>query len=276
MKTTPAASPHAPSQTNPGEDRPPGSSPGYRQGAFPKHARALGGRLLAAGVGIVLTLTGCTATGSSTSSGSEEVDRWEPRIPAGDDTPFEQRQSLEDYAATVVPAILEFEERTTQAGSGEWRSNERVPFAHQFDVESCREGVSDTIDGEFMLRMVGAGTLPAETVQQLGEELFVPLGFQTEITEDAYGNHELTWTDWKNGGRLRAFVGQRVLTLAGFSECRPSNDWEQVRTEVQEIDPLRDGPLSRPSSPEPSPSRTRSLPRAAHRRAVSAPVKEPA
>lgn len=239
----------------------------HRPRASPLQQR-LHGSLLALGLAVVLTVTGCSP------SPDYESDLRGPSIPAGDDTPFEQRQSLEDYVATIVPVILEFEDRVTQAGSGEWRSNQALPS--QFDVTPCLGESAAPGSGRFELSTIGTGALPTETVQQLGEELFVPLGFQTEITEDAYGNHELTWTDWKNGGQLRSFIGQRVVTLAGFSECRPSDDWEQVRTEVQELDPLRDGPVSRPSSPDPTPSRTRSLPRSAHRRAVSAPVKEPA
>ena len=57
-------------------------------------------------------------------------------LPAGDDIPFRERQTLEDYAATVPPDVIEFQERLTESGAGEWRNTQT---SYEFSVDSCSE-----------------------------------------------------------------------------------------------------------------------------------------
>lgn len=205
---------------------------------------------LSTGVALALGLSGCVF--------GEPPNPLDANIPAGDDTPFHERQSLEDYAATVPPAIVEFQERLTQAGSGEWRHSQT---RHQFNVFPCKE--SDQEKGNDVGITSGdTDPIPPEKVTEIGNGIFIPLGYYMTSGQDDSGT-SLTWIDWHNGGYFEVFVGPKKITISGNSECRPSRDPERVRLELRALVPL---PSESPASPEPTPGHTRTLPRTAQLR----------
>lgn len=205
---------------------------------------------LSTGVALALGLSGCIF--------GEPPNPLDANIPAGDDTPFHERQSLEDYAATVPPAIVEFQERLTQAGSGEWRHSQT---RHQFNVFPCKE--SDQEKGNDVGITSGdTGPLSLEKVIEIGNGIFIPLGFTSFSSEEGRGTY-LSWVDWHNGGYIRISVQEDRMAIFGNSECRPSRDPERVRLELRALVPL---PSESPASPEPTPGHTRTLPRTAQLR----------
>ena len=207
---------------------------------------------LATGAALTLGLFSCFS--------SQPHDPLDANVPAGDDTPFHERQTLEDYAATIPPAIVKFQEQVAKAAGGEWRHD---PSTHQFSVTYCVE--SDKQRGN-RVRTVGgtAGPVPLEQLLEIGNDVFAPLGLQSQVGEEYNGGRHLIWTDWHNGGYIRAYTDQSKTTLSGDSECRPSTDPEQIRLELKELVPLpSESPTQSGSSP---PSHTRSRPRFAQRR----------
>ncbi|MDO5052351.1 MAG: hypothetical protein Q4E05_05610 [Pseudoclavibacter sp.] len=170
-------------------------------------------------------------------------------LPAGDDTPFRERQALEDYAATVPPAVVEFQERLTRAGSGEWSYS---LVSYQFNVGHCTE--PDKTEGsEVDIDSGRTGPLPVEQVAEIGNGIFIPLGFQPSMRPGDDGKHYLAWIDWHNGGHIGVYVNQSDITMSGGSECRPSRDPDRVRFELQALVPL---PSESPAEPTSSPSRS--------------------
>lgn len=173
-------------------------------------------------------------------------------LPAGDDTPFRERQALEDYAATVPPAVIEFQERLTESGAGEWRNTQT---SYEFSVDSCSEH-SNKRGSQIHISASSDRSISSEEVTRIGNPLFTEIGFS--FSEASRENRQYAiWTDWRNGGYLRVTISSEHVGISGNSECRPSTDPERVRFELQALVPL---PSESPVQPDsPAPTHTRSI-----------------
>lgn len=180
---------------------------------------------IASGLTVTLGLCACTF--------SAPPDPLDAGIPAGDDTPFEQHQSLEDYAATVPPAIIELQEQLTRSGSGDWK---RSQTRHQFIVDYCVE--PDKKRGNRVTTFGGdAASVSVEKVVETGNNILAPLGY-TMTSQKIEEGTSLMWIDWHNGGHVEVFVGKSKISIFGDSDCRPSTDPERIRLELQALAPL--------------------------------------
>lgn len=135
--------------------------------------RALGVAMVA--VGLVLCLTGCVVQGPvDLSDGS-----------AGNDTPVEDRQYLDDYYAAVVPAILEYLHVTNETLGTDWK---RSGSEGMFRVSECHEVDDDEREQYRMTSDVLVGN-PAsvEEVIAAGDEMFLALGFTRSLSQEKEG-----------------------------------------------------------------------------------------
>lgn len=194
------------------------------------------------GTALLLTLSGCSAL--TPGDNPLDVDG-----SAGDDTPFEQRQTAEDYAAIVPPAILHLQEQLTQAGSGPW---ERGKTRYQFDIDQCKK---ENGKESHNIRITGAesGPVPVETMVQLSTEVFAPLGYRMSVTE--YDGTDITWVDWRNGGYIWLSVQPELIGLSGNSECRPGSDFHGTRAKLRALMPLPTETPGNTSAPTPTKER---------------------
>ena len=186
---------------------------------------------------------------------------------AGDDTPIEERQYVDDYATYVIPAILEFLEELSQAGAGEWNRGEKPPW---FSMHSCLLTNYDwEPDGyEISLNSEVGDPIPPETAAEVGNKIFPQLGFTTASTKQADNRVYVSWIDWYNGGNISVNLDQNRTIVSARSECRYARDDDATWNHIQELAPRPSEPSDSPTppgTPSPTPGQTRTRPRTTHR-----------
>ena len=123
---------------------------------------------------MLLLLSGCLP--------KAEEDEWIDSA-AGNDTPIEARQYVDDYVTHTIPAILDFLDELSQAGAGEWNNGEESPW---FGTHKCLltdyEWEPDGYDIS-LKTAYGAHRLPPEMVAESGDKIFPGLGFSAASIE---------------------------------------------------------------------------------------------
>ncbi|MDO5051826.1 MAG: hypothetical protein Q4E05_02920 [Pseudoclavibacter sp.] len=201
-----------------------------------------------------LLLSGCTP--------SVDEEDWFGTA-AGDDTPIEDRQYIDDYATYVVPAILEFLDELSNAGVGEWNDGEKPPW---FSTLMCHHPDDRTPEpyGTSLNTIQGA-PIPPETAADVGDGIFPQLGFAPAAISQGPNLVYVSWLDWYNGGYIRASFGHNRTYVEADSECRYARDIEATRQHIQELAPRPSNSPTPPGSPSPTPGQTRARPRTTHR-----------
>ncbi|MDO5051825.1 MAG: hypothetical protein Q4E05_02915 [Pseudoclavibacter sp.] len=195
----------------------------------------------------ILLLSGCTP--------SVDEEDWFGTA-AGDDTPIEDRQYIDDYATDIVPAILDFLDELSTAGAGEWNNGEEPPW---FSTLMCYHPDDRQPEpyGTSLNGMKGA-PIPPEAVAEVGDGIFPQLGFAPAETSEVSNLIYVVWLDWYNGGYIRASFGHNRTYVEADSECRYARDIEATRQHIQELAPRPNDSPTPPGTPSPTPGSTRS------------------
>ncbi|WP_175957475.1 DUF4853 domain-containing protein [Schaalia sp. Marseille-Q2122] len=132
---------------------------------------------------------------------------------AGDgDLPLAQRQPIEEYIDTVVPAYGAFmNELANEVGAQLYISENSLMTCvelKRFDVYSANTLIPKA--------------LPVERVRHIGDKHFIPLGLDKVSTHSGDGLTSIYWSDLENGGWVAITIGPR-LTADAVSGVRPGS-----------------------------------------------------
>ena len=176
----------------------------------------------------VLMLSGCGSNGGDNMNG----------LPGSEGSaPLDQRESLNDYAARVLPALDDFQRALSAAGAGELQLavDSGTP---RFTVRPCGD------DSWIIFGDVARGAeVPVETLIELGNERFIPLGLsEAQVDSGAEGRVSLSWHDAVNGGFVSVTHLEGSHTgMSSRSGCRPAVDPEALGAQLAEKYPVETG-----------------------------------
>lgn len=139
---------------------------------------------------------------------------------------FSQRESIEEYSATVVPVFHEYVARISQRTGAD-------PFlSDKGSMTNLPEG-----GNLYLASVVFDAVLPCEEVAEIGNEYFSPLGFAPAKITQKSNSCSIAWVEPENGGYFSAKVG-KVIVTSGWSGGRPietagfsAKDYEQPEWE---------------------------------------------
>ena len=122
----------------------------------------------------------------------------------GDDIDLANRQCAEEYFEQIVPRIESFQKRVSASGAGEWLRDITQPpqYLTPTRVEDGRMAVvvhTSPVRGQPM---------PIETIIQIGNRIFPPLGF-SRAQRSGFGVGDIeraVWVDERSGGYVWATV----------------------------------------------------------------------
>ncbi|WP_175957474.1 DUF4853 domain-containing protein [Schaalia sp. Marseille-Q2122] len=128
------------------------------------------------------------------------------------DLPLEQRQPIEEYIDTVVPAYGAFmNELANEAGTDLYISDHTN--MHCYDLTEFSLYTANTFIPK---------ALPVERVRQIGDKHFIPLGLDHVTSPGDEESTDIYWHDPENGGWVAISIG--VYTAAdAVSGVRPGS-----------------------------------------------------
>lgn len=121
-----------------------------------------------------------------------------------DDIDLAHRQCAEEYFEWVVPRIESFQKRVSASGAGEWIRDESQPLQYLTPTR-LPDGKLAVIVHTSAVR---GQPMPIETIVQIGNRVFPPLGF-TRAQRSGFGVGDIeraVWVDERNGGYVWATV----------------------------------------------------------------------
>ena len=126
--------------------------------------------------------------------------------------PLEERETVEHFQHSVEPALGQFVKRMEaySAGATLIRDSTLWTWGDAFDLSTASIGFDDPVD--------------IEAARALGDELFIPLGFDTISVHGEGDDASIWWLNLKHGGYVRLMLlGPRGASISATSSRRPSD-----------------------------------------------------